>query len=182
MKKKILLSLIIATCSIVGCGTNNTLESEYEQLQSQYDMLKSDYEQLQAEYNLLIEASNTEDTENLEDSRDFSIPVYNGEYGTLTLTEASPDGLVFILENTTEDTYTIYSDYIKLDDTTYNDDWDNNIGLTYEDIASGNEMEITFVVPIENLNFETISGQFLICDFETGENLGLISFQDIVLN
>lgn len=88
--------------------------------------------------------------------------------------------MIFSLENTTDQELVIYSEYLTIDGTEYSEAWDEDTqketGGVYLDIAPGSTRQVQFLVELDNMDISELSGQFLVCEFETGRNIGIISF------
>lgn len=167
MRKKVLSAMLSGIlCLSLGVGAYAADNS------ARIAEIEAEIASLQAELRELKIAAGETLVEGME--------LYSGEYGILTFKEVTADGIVFSLENTTDSEYTVYSEYMTIDGEQYNDGWDENeefyTGGICDDIAPGGKKDVKFLVTLEDSNILEISGQLIVCDFPTGENLGLVAF------
>jgi hypothetical protein len=171
MKKKIVC--LIAAISLMACQVAPCYAADQD-----YDTLKQEYDELLEKYNEAIQR-----IEELEGKSEPTDLLYEGKYGTLTLSEIKDDGIVFLYNNTTDEDYNVFSDYITLDGVEYDEGWDDDYtihtGGIEDAVASGTERELFFSLDTTNIDVTKISGQFIICEFSTGNTDGLISFQNV---
>lgn len=142
-----------------------------------YQALKKDYDELLEKYNEALER--IAELEAGSNNTEATTEVYSGEWGTLKFVEINEDGIVFTLKNTSNLDYNVISEYMVINGTEYTDDFFEGVGGINDDLSVGSERKLLFQVEGLDESSVTISGQFLICEFGTGNNEGLIGFNDI---
>lgn len=156
------------------------LKAKYEELEEKYNSLYNQYQDVKNKLSELLIYMEMDDGEKTKSETASENIVYSGEWGVLTFKGADENGVNFSLENTTDIDYVVYSDYLSLDGTQYSEDWDEEteeaIGGVYENIAAGSIKNFKFLVKLDTCDISDITGQFLICEFGTGCDLGLINF------